>query len=68
MSPAVPIAYLYGDDDFGLDRGAADVAATLETGAGSLGPLEHWRVRGDEIDQAALAERVATAPLFGGGT
>ncbi|HEU4672495.1 MAG TPA: DNA polymerase III subunit delta [Candidatus Limnocylindrales bacterium] len=68
MSGSAPIAYLYGDDDFGLDRATADVAATLEVGAGSLGPLERWRVRGDAIDQAALAERVATAPLFGGGT
>ncbi len=67
MTASAPIAYLYGDDDLGLERATAAVAATLEAEA-SGAPLDRWRVRGDAIDHAALAERVATAPLFGGGT
>lgn len=88
--PTAPLAYFHGQDDYGIERAAGDLAATL--GAPEA-PLETWRTSGDEDPQqgagmsAALAgmptvagerrqgwlldaieERLATAPLFGGGT
>ena len=38
------------------------------TAAGSGEAVERWRVRGDQASPADLAERVGTAPFFGGGT
>src|SRR4051794_5620693 len=61
-----PLAYYAGDDEHGLDRAVAGWIERLTSG-GEDG-LERVRVRGDEVDVATLTERVATAPMFGGGT
>ncbi len=63
-SPAtVPVASFWGDDLFGLERAAAEFG---EHACG--GPFERWRVRGEDATVEVIAERVATSPLFGGGT
>ncbi len=68
MSAETPpnLAYYWGDDLYLLDRAAADLGARL-AGPGQP-PLERWRIAGGETSAAAIAERVATAPLFGGGS
>lgn len=67
MSGDVPfLAYYRGDDGWGLDRAVVVVAKRLERDTGI--PPERWRVTGAETDAAAIGERVATAPMFGGGT
>jgi competence protein ComEC len=63
----VPIlAYYRGDDGWSLDRAADRVAERLQQDSGER--PERWRVPGAEASAAAIGERVATAPLFGGGT
>ena len=62
---AAAVAYFYGDDAYGLDR-AADAA--IERFAAAAPGLERLRVAGDATSAARIAERVATASLFGGGT
>lgn len=59
------LAYFYGDDAWGLDR-AADAA--FERFAAAAPGLERFRVAGDATTAGRIAERVATASLFGGGT
>lgn len=59
------LAYFYGDDAYGLDR-AAD--AVFERFAAAAPGLERLRVAGDATTAGRIAERVATASLFGGGT
>lgn len=67
MSADAPfLAYFRGDDGYALDRAAAAVAELLERESG-VRP-ERWRTPGAETDASAIVERVATAPLFGGGT
>lgn len=67
MSGDVPIlAYFRGDDGWSLDRAAASVARRLERETG-MAP-DRWRVTGAETNAAAIGERVATSPMFGGGT
>jgi DNA polymerase-3 subunit delta len=63
---APTLAYYRGDDGWSLDRAAADVARRLEGVSGMA--AERWRTTGAETSAAAVGERVATAPLFGGGT
>ncbi len=68
MSPAAPpapLGYYWGDDSYGLDRAADRLGQRV---AADGPPLERWRVRGDATSAAQIGERVATAPLFGGGT
>jgi DNA polymerase-3 subunit delta len=60
------IAYLRGDDGYALDRAVAGIGRRLEEGSGA--PPERWRVAGAETSADAIGLRVATAPLFGGGT
>jgi DNA polymerase III delta subunit len=76
------LAYLWGEDAFGLEQAARRWSGTLPVQDGQ--PLEHWRVTaGDEADAATAGEgtarrrtrlldeieqRLATAPLFGSGT
>ena len=60
------LAHFRGDDSFSLDRAAQGVADRLAAETGS--PPERWRTSGTETSLAQLAERIATAPLFGGGT
>ena len=75
MNPGAPpaLGYYWGDDDYGLERAADRVAARI--GGASGEPVERWRIRGDArtaVDAAEriaqIAERVGTAPFFGGGT
>jgi DNA polymerase III delta subunit len=70
------VAYLWGEDAYGIDRALAALAVALgEPGM----PLQTWRVDADGEAGGAgagraarllerIAERVGTAPLFGGGT
>ncbi len=60
------LAYFWGDDLHALERAADAVGASLA--AGTDAPLERWRTSGEAATAADIAERVATAPLFGGGT
>ena len=64
MTDAPVVAYLRGDDGYGLDRAADAVAASLA----AEGPVERWRVAGDATTVGQLTERLATGSLFGGGT
>lgn len=70
---APALGYYWGDDDYGLERASDRVAARMEATAGS--PVERWRIRGEARSAteaaeriAVIAERVGTAPFFGGGT
>ncbi len=63
---APALGYFWGDDEYALDHAAERLATGLAETAGL--PVERWRVRGDAITVADLAERVGTAPFFGGGT
>jgi DNA polymerase-3 subunit delta len=60
------IAYYRGDDGWSLDRAAALVAKRLEQATGAA--PERWRTLGTETTAGQIGERVATAPMFGGGT
>lgn len=60
------VAYYRGDDGYALDRAAARVAERIAAATGA--PPERWRTTGAETNPATIAERVATAPMFGGGT
>ena len=66
MSDVPILAYYRGDDGWSLDRAADAVAQRIEGDSGQW--PERWRVPGAETSVAAIGERVATAPLFGGGT
>ena len=67
MSGDVPIvAYYRGDDGWSLDRAASLIARRIEQGTG-MAP-DRWRVAATDTNAAAIAEHVATAPMFGGGT
>jgi DNA polymerase III delta subunit len=60
------LAYYRGDDGWSLDRAADHVARRIETATGAR--PDRWRVAAAETSPAAIGERVATSPLFGGGT
>ena len=60
------LAHFRGDDSYSLDRAAAAIGERIAAETGS--PPERWRTTGAETTLAMLAERVATAPMFGGGT
>ncbi len=67
MSGDVPmVAYLRGDDGWSLDQAVARITQRLEAATG-MAP-DRWRVTGAEADPALITERVATTPMFGGGT
>jgi DNA polymerase III delta subunit len=66
MTEGALLGYFWGDDGYGLDR-AADALADRLAGASGMAP-ERVRTTGDAINASRIAERVATAPLFGGGT
>lgn len=67
MTADAPIlAYYRGDDGWSLDRAAERIVERIERETGAR--PDRWRVTGAETSPAAIAERVATAPLFGGGT
>jgi DNA polymerase III delta subunit len=67
MSARVPvIAYYRGDDGYTMDAAVDALARRLEAESGTK--PERWRASGSETDAATIGMRVATAPLFGGGT
>jgi DNA polymerase III delta subunit len=67
MSADVPVvAYFQGDDGYGIDRAVVALGRRMAEGSG-VAP-ERWRVHGSETDAAMIGERVATSPMFGGGT
>ena len=59
------IAYYRGGDGYALDRAVEAVARRIEEATGAA--PDRWRVNGAETGPAQIGERVATAPLFGGG-
>jgi len=61
---AAILGHFRGDDTWSLERAAARVRERLADGASA----DTWRVSGAETTAAAIAERVSTSPLFGGGT
>jgi DNA polymerase III delta subunit len=60
------LAYYRGDDGYALERAAASVTERIERETG-MRP-ERWSTTGAETTASEIAVRVATAPLFGGGT
>ena len=67
MSLDAPVlAYFWGDDGWAVDRAVIAVAKGLERDSGAA--PDRWRVSGKETTPEAIAERVATTPMFGGGT
>ena len=67
VSADVPvIAYFRGDDGYTMDAAVMALARRLEAESGT--PPDRWRANGVETDVASIGMRVATAPLFGGGT
>jgi len=67
MSGDIPVlAYYHGGDGWSLDRAVDSIARRVEADTGAR--PDRWRVTGAETNAAAIGERVATAPMFGGGT
>ena len=80
LSPS--LAYFWGQDAYGLERAARELAIEMASAAGQ--PIETWRTSGEDDegtsdagDGAArkrarlleqLQQRLATSPLFGAGT
>ena len=65
MPPTAPLGYYWGDDSYGVNH-AADSLATRLAGDGPA--LDRVRLTGADTSAAEIAEKVATATLFGGGT
>jgi DNA polymerase III delta subunit len=60
------LGYYWGDDEYGLEA-AAIALGRRAAGSGGEPPVA-WRTTGASTQAAEIAERVATATLFGGGT
>jgi DNA polymerase III delta subunit len=60
------LAYFWGDDEYGLERAALELGRRVAD-PGSEPPTP-WRTTGGATRPAEVAERIATATLFGGGT
>ena len=60
------LGYFWGDDEYGLEEAAAALGRRAAGPGGE--PLLPWRTTGAGTRAAEIAERVATATLFGGGT
>lgn len=69
MSDPAPVAYLWGDDGYGLDAAVDGIRRDPARFPG--GPPERWRVLLDpgspRVGIAEVAERVATGVMFGSG-
>jgi DNA polymerase III delta subunit len=83
---APPLAYLWGEDAWSIERAARDYRAALEADAGQ--PFDVWRAPSDDDESGSdaaggasdgavkkksraldeIAQHLATATLFGGGT
>jgi DNA polymerase III delta subunit len=61
----VTLAYLHGDDGYGIDAAADGIVAALEAATPGI---ERWRVSGEAVSASRIEERVTTGTLFGGGT
>ena len=63
------VAFFFGDDDLTIERTVTRFGSELAAGGD---PLERWDLRGSRNGAAAqigeIHGRVATAPMFGGGT
>jgi DNA polymerase III delta subunit len=66
----VPLAYVWGDDEYAIERVVGEFAGRLATESGS--PLERWDLRVERTRAAGqvadLGERLGTGVMFGGGT
>ncbi len=60
-----PLGYYWGDDSYSVARGSDALAARL---AGGGPALERIRLSGSSTSADEIAEKVATATMFGGGT
>ena len=65
MPPTAPLGFYWGDDAYGVARGPDALAARL---AGDGPPVDRVRLSGATTTADEIAEKVATATLFGGGT
>jgi DNA polymerase III subunit delta len=65
MPATAPLGYYWGDDSYGVNHAPDALAARL---AGDGPGLERLRLTGSTTSAAEIAEKVATATLFGGGT
>jgi DNA polymerase III delta subunit len=65
MPATAPLGYYWGDDSYGVNHAPDALAARL---AGDGQPLDRVRLSGATTSSAEIAEKVATATLFGGGT
>jgi DNA polymerase III delta subunit len=63
--PAAPLGYYWGDDAYSVARGPDALAARL---AGDGEALARVRLSGNSTSADEIAEKVATATMFGGGT
>ncbi len=60
------LRYYRGGDGYAIDQAVIALARHLEKETGAA--PDRWRATGAETSVDVLAERVATAPMFGGGT
>jgi DNA polymerase-3 subunit delta len=65
MPPTAPLGYYWGDDSYGVGHAPDALASRL---AGDGPPLDRLRLTGSATSAAEIAEKVATATMFGGGT
>ena len=65
MPPTAPLGFYWGDDSYGVNH-APDALADRLAGEGP--PLDRLRLTGSTTSAGEIAEKVATATLFGGGT
>ena len=65
MPPTAPLGYYWGDDSYGVNHAPDALALRL---AGDGPPLDRVRLTGSSTSAAEIAEKVATATMFGGGT
>jgi DNA polymerase-3 subunit delta len=65
MPATAPLGYYWGDDSYGVNHAPNALATRL---AGDGPALDRVRLSGAATSAAEIAEKVATATLFGGGT
>ncbi len=65
-APGAPLGYYLGIDEFQLEAAALHLGDHVAGPGGE--PLGHWRVKGATTSVEAIAERIATGSMFGGGT
>jgi DNA polymerase-3 subunit delta len=65
MPPTAPLGYYWGDDAYSVTRGPDALAKRI---AGDGQPLDRVGLNGSATTADDIAEKVATATMFGGGT